>query len=508
VFINPLHVLFSTDRGRASPYQPSDRRFLDPIYLNVGALGEGLDATRARALFAASAAQFIDASMSERVQYRAVWAAKQGVLERRFDDFADTMNDKAPSLAVDAFARYVAAGGAALRRFAIFEAIAETFPGQSWRQWPDGLADVDSTAVEEFAREHRHRVRFHQYLQYLCDAQFGAAAAAGKAAGIGVGVVRDLAIGASPDGAEVWTQPDLFVKGVSVGAPPDPLAPEGQIWGLPPMNPHGLRVAGFAPFADLLSANMRHAGGLRIDHAMGLKRLFWVPDGAKGEDGAYIDYPFRDLRAQTTLQSRRSECMVVGEDLGTVPPDFREPMAEAGIQGYRVLLLERNGVGFNPSSWYPAQSVACISTHDLPTFCGWWDGEDLKERHLLGMPGSADLNGALAIRETEKTKLAEMLVAEKLIEGPADTAKTAELMMPAAHAFVAGSPAALVAVQADDLAAERIAVNLPGTSNERPNWRRKLDISVPGLLRRQGAQAVLDAVRKARSAVKPTGEDS
>ncbi len=498
VIINPLHALFAADRSRTSPYQPSDRRFLDPIYINVGAMGDGADATRARALFAANAKDFSALSLVPMVDYPGVWAAKQAVLERRFFDFDAMVVTYQPAEAAQGFARFISDGGAPLRRFAIFEAISESLPGVPWMRWPDGLADVNSAAVEKFARHHEDRIRFHQYLQYLCNLQMGAASAAGQSAGLGIGLVRDLAIGAAPDGAEVWSQPELFVKGVSVGAPPDTLAPEGQIWGLPPMSPHQMTRTGFAGFAGLLAANMRHAGGLRIDHVMGLTRLFWVPDGAKGEDGAYIDYPFRDMLGQVTLESSRARCMIVGEDLGTVPEGLREPLAEADVQSYRVLLLERNGIGFNPPENYARNALTCISTHDLPTFAGWWEGADLKERHALGMPGHADLTATLAIRDKEKTALIEALIAEGLIEGPADAERQAEDVMPAAHAFIARSPAALVVAQTDDLAAERVAVNLPGTSLERPNWQRKIETPIPGLLKTRIAQAVLTQLRQAR----------
>jgi glycogen debranching enzyme GlgX/4-alpha-glucanotransferase len=491
VVINPLLALFAADRGRASPYQPNDRRFLDPIYLDVG---QGLDVGSGDG----AAAQLLSATAD--VDYPAVWAMKSAILERNFAAFD-------PTRAVD-FDRFLAERGSALRRFAIFEAIAETRPGEHWKDWPVGLADVNSPAVEAFAQVNQGRVRYHQYLQYLCDRQLGDAAERARAAGLELGVMRDLAIGAAPDGAEVWAQPDMFVSGVSVGAPPDPLALNGQIWGLPPLNPHGMARTGFSAFAGLLAANMRHAGGLRIDHVMGIKRLFWVPDGALGKDGAYIAYPFKDLLGQLTLESSRAECLVIGEDLGTVPNGFRAPMAAADVQSYRVLFLEREGIGFHPPEAYAPNALACISTHDLPTFIGWWEAADLKERHALGIIAHDGLDAALATREAEKAELMTVLIAEDLLPAPeTGVVPTVEKIMAAAHAFVARSPAALVMAQTDDLAGERIAVNLPGTSIERPNWRRKIALPVPELLGTADAQAILDAFRAARpkteSAQKP-----
>jgi glycogen operon protein len=498
VVINPLHALFAGERGRASPYQPSDRRFLDPIYLDVSRLGEEPDGGRAHDLFGTHAGAFAAQSATADVGYRAVWGLKQQVLERRFADF-EAMNLANPeSEAAQAFERFIAASGHSLERFAIFEAISETRPQEPWTRWSDGLSDAYSAEVESFAWAHRTRVRFHQYLQYLCDLQLGVAARRAKSAGLGLGLMRDLAIGAAPDGAEVWCQPDIYVKGVSVGAPPDPLATTGQIWGLPPIDPHRLTRSGFGAFAGLLAANMRHAGGMRIDHAMGLTRLFWVPDGAEGKDGAYVAYPFKDMLGQVTLESSRAECLVVGEDLGTVPNGFREPLAAADIQAYRVLFLERDGVGFNKPEVYAQNALACISTHDLPTFTGWWEGVDLHERALLGIIEMATLGDALAVREQEKTALVAALVAAELLDDPDETVLGAADVMPAAHAYVASARSTLVVAQTDDLAGERIAVNLPGTSTERPNWRRKIETPVPDLLKTPGAQAILDVLRKER----------
>jgi glycogen operon protein len=505
VVMNPLHALFATERGRASPYQPSDRRFLDPIYLDVGRLGEE-GGGRAHDLFMTQSGAFAAQSAATDVGYRAVWGLKQQVLERSFADFEATTQANPDSEAAQAFERFIAAGGDSLERFGIFEAISETLPHEPWTRWPGGLSDAQSAEVESFAWAHRSRVRFHQYLQYLCDLQLGAAARRAKSVGLGLGLMRDLAIGAAPDGCEVWAQPDIYIRRVSVGAPPDLLAPMGQIWGLPPINPHRLAQGGFAAFAGLLSANMRHAGGMRIDHAMGLTRLFWVPDGAQGKDGAYVAYPFKDMLGQVTLESSRAECLVVGEDLGTVPKGFREPLAAADVQAYRVLFLERDGVGFNKPEVYAQNALSCISTHDLPTFAGWWEGADLHERATLGIVPMAALGDALATREKEKAALIAALVAEGLLDDPGDAVPDAAAVMPAAHAYVASARSVVVVAQTDDLAGERVAVNLPGTSNERPNWRRKLETPVPDLLKTPGAQAILEALRKARPRPQDTNQ--
>jgi len=253
---------------------------------------------------------------------------------------------------------------------------------------------ADGPGVAAFAAAHPQRVRFHQYLQWLCEGQL--ATAAGRASGLELGICRDLAVGAAPDGAEAWAQAHLLAEGASIGAPPDPLGPLGQVWGLPPFCPHRARADGYRAAAELYAANMRHAGALRIDHVMGLARQFWVPDGADGADGAYVDFPLDDLLGQLALESARARCLVIGEDLGTVPHGLRETMAAQGLLSYRVLPFERDGAAFRPPDVYPRLAWACVATHDLPPLAGWWDGVDIDERLNLDLMGAAEAEAARA----------------------------------------------------------------------------------------------------------------
>ena len=260
-------------------------------------------------------------------------------------------------------------------------------------------------------------MRFHIWLQWLADRQLAAAA---EGAGLAIGLYRDLAVGTAPDGAEAWAGARQLAAGVSVGAPPDPFSAQGQIWHLPPFDPWRLRADGYRGLAGVLGANMRHAGALRIDHAMGLARLFWVPDGASGADGAYVAYPRDDLLGELALESQRARCLIVGEDLGTVPEGFREALAAAEVFSYRVLWFEREGMGFRPPARYPAQAVACVSTHDLPTLAGWRAGADITERAALGQ-----IDAAAA--RTQRT--AEIAALTQAIGAPPDA--------PAVHGFLA-----------------------------------------------------------------------
>jgi glycogen operon protein len=476
--LNPLHMLFPGQRERASPYHPSDRRFLDPIYLDVGADGSALDAPAARTLLGTHAAELLALSAAPVVDYPRVWAIKRAVLEAAFAAF----EEPAGNTDFEAFLTY---GDAALRRFATFQAIAETIPDSYWRHWPEELRDAAGPGVGAFASAHPERVRFHQWLQFLCDRQLGAAATTAREGGLSLGLYRDLAVGTAPDGAEAWASASVLADGVSIGAPPDPFSASGQIWGLPPPNPWRLRADGFRTFAGLIGANMRHAGALRIDHVLGLARLFWVPNGAGGADGAYVANPLQDMLGELALESMRARCFVVGEDLGTVPDGLREALAANDVLSYRVLWFERDGAGFIPAARYPRQAVACVSTHDLATLAGWRAGTDIAERAALGQLDAGRAAAAQAERTREQAELAAAI-------GAAPDA-------PAVHGFIAATPCSLVMAQADDLAGETVAVNLPGTDRERPNWRRKIAIPVPDLLDAPPARAIITRLAAGRT---------
>ena len=271
-----------------------------------------------------------------------------------------------------------------MRRFAIFEAIAARRGGEDWRRWPAPLRDGERDALAAAAAEESEAVAFAMFSQWLADRQLAAAAERAKAGGLEIGFYRDLAVGAAPDGAENWARAEELARNVTVGAPPDPFSPQGQVWNLPPPDPLASARDGWRGFSALIAANMRSAGMLRIDHAMGLTRLFVIPSGAKPAEGAYLAYPVDDLLGLVALESQRAQCAVVGEDLGTVPQGFSEKLRRSDILGMRVLWFERRGAEFTPPNDYPALSIACVTTHDLPTLVGWWSGADVAERLGLG----------------------------------------------------------------------------------------------------------------------------
>jgi glycogen operon protein len=259
--------------------------------------------------------------------------------------------------------------------------------------------------------------------------------------------------------------------------------------------------------ADLFAANMRHAGALRIDHVMGLARQFWVPDGAEGSDGAYVAFPLADLLTVLTLESARAKCLVIGEDLGTVPEGLRETLSAAGLLGYRVLPFERDGAALRPPAAYPRAALACVATHDLPPLAGWWDGVDIAERGALGLITDAEAEAARTDRAAEKRAILDALVQEGLIEADAGQAGALDPALAAAiHRYVAASGAALAVAQVEDLAGERTAVNLPGTDRERPNWRRRIGAPLEALFEGPLARAILAAMRAERPPAPPAGE--
>jgi glycogen operon protein len=458
--INPLHHMFPTDRERASPYQPSDRCFIDPLYADLDGIVAELGGEGARAAMSADAAEIERLRAGRYVDYTRVWALKENVLRAVFADCA-----RRPLPALDAF---IASGGERLRRHALFESLARRAGTVDRSRWPAELAAPDAVTLDRLANEHRDEMRFRAFLQWCLERQLDVAHRSGPA----LGLYRDLALGVAQDGGEVWAEPDLFAGAVSLGAPPDPFAAAGQIWNLPPFIPHALQQRHFQPYADILSASMRSAGALRIDHILGIARQFWVPAGADGSAGAYVAFPMEELIALTALLSAEARCCVIGEDLGTVPEGFRERLAAAGILSYRVLWLEReHGGAFIPPGRYPRLSVACLSTHDLPPFLGWTASADAGERCAL-----------------------EKAIAASAIErGSTD----ADLMV-AAHALTAEAQSSIMLVQADDLAAETEPLNVPGTDREHPNWRRRIALAVDEIAAGDLAKRVLAAVAASR----------
>lgn len=465
VGINPLHALFSTDRSRASPYHPSDRAFIEPLAIDLAAAAELLD--HRAALAEASPVTLAALAASRDVDYPAVWAFKDRVLADLLAAF--DAREGADALRFD-FQDFVAEGGEALRRFALFEAFCRRAGTSDRTRWPAEWREVETAIAARHDIATAGLARRVLFEQWLADRQLAAAAARGRSAGLSIGLYRDLAVGSAPDGAEGWRAPSAFARRVSVGAPPDPFSATGQVWNIPPLDPLELTRTGGAAFAALVEANMRYAGALRIDHAMGLTRLFVVPDGATAAEGAYLAMPADLMFAVLAIESAKAGAMVVGEDLGTVPEGFAARMAAAGMLSTRVMLFERDGLGFRPPSAWPENAVACASSHDLPTLVGWRRGRDIAIDAALGRVDAAGAEARLHRRADERAALDVALAAAgtpRRDDGDA-------AFVDAATAFLRRTPARVTLTQLEDLALEPDPVNVPGTDREYPNWRRRL----------------------------------
>lgn len=430
LLLNPLQSVAPGPRQEPSPYFPSSRLFRNPLYLRIEDVPGAKAAGRVIApLVAAGRALNREPFIDRDVIYRLKLAALE-LLWSRFSGSA-------------AFDRYRRSAGEALPRFALYCALVERH-GQDRARWPARYRRPDGAVVARFGREHAGRVLFHQWVQWLLDVQLERAARETP-------LMRDLPIGVDPRGFDAWNWQDTLAAGVTVGAPPDEYNTRGQDWGLPPFAPHKLRAADYLPFRETIRAGLRHAGGLRIDHVMGLFRLWWVPSGAGPAGGAYVRSFADELLEIVAIESQRAGAMIVGEDLGTVAPGVRARLARHRILSYRLLWFEKK-----PPSRYPTRSLAAVTTHDLPTIAGLWTGADLAEQDALGLaPNRA---GTLGIRR----RLGKLTGAGK-------TTRTADVVV-RTHRLLAAAAAALVTPTLEDALAVEVRPNMPGTTVERPNW--------------------------------------
>ncbi len=443
VMLNPLHANPPIPEQEPSPYFATSRIWRNPLYLRVehvpGWAGLGDDLRRA-----ANAGRALGADRL--IDRAAVFLLKYRALEKLFEQF-ETDADTADRTTFDAFTR---TQGVGLDRFATYSALAERH-GARYCDWPGGLQHPDGLAVAAFARREAARVRFHAWLQWLVDRQLAAAGTAGAK------LIGDLAVGFEPDGADAWVYQDLLARGCRVGAPPDNFNAGGQDWGLPPFVPWKLRASGYEPLIATLRATLAHVGGLRIDHVMGLFRLYWIPPGAEASSGAYVRYPAHELLDILALEATRADAFVVGEDLGTVEDEVREEMQARNLLSNRLLLFEPR-----PTTEFPEQALAAITTHDLPTLAGLWTGFDLAEQRKILPTPNEEGDAWFSSRVSGAT-------------GRGSDAPVSDLIV-AAHEALAKAPSMLVVGTLDDACAVPERPNLPGTIDERPNWRLALPL--------------------------------
>ena len=472
IAISPVHAQFSADPDRFSPYSPSSRMQLNVLHTRLDLPGD---------------------ETADLVDWPAAGRARLAALRRLFD--------AADAATLVQLAAFRAREGDTLETHARFEALhAHLFgadPGLwHWRNWPEQFRDPANPAVAAFAREHADAVRLHAFMQFAADRSLGDAQRAARDAGMPIGLIADLAVGADSGGSHCWSRQSETLLGLSIGAPPDLLSISGQNWGLAAFNPRGLVQNGFGAYIELLRSAMRHAGGVRIDHALGLARLWVVPDGASASDGAYIAFPTEDLLRLIALESSRHKAVVLGEDLGTIPDGFQDRMRDAGVMGMRVLWFERSpDHGFTAPSTWSAGAAAMTSTHDLATVAGWWSGHDLDWRSRLDLLGD-DANKARiwAERGRDRGMLWSAFQASGAAAGGQPEPWDAVPAVDAAIRHTAASDCEFVILPIEDALGLAEQPNLPGTLDEHPNWRRRLPGMAADLLHAPEVAARLDAL--------------
>jgi 4-alpha-glucanotransferase len=490
IAISPMHAMFSAEPDKFSPYSPSSRLFLNIAHIDPAAV-LGAQAAQAAIKTAGVADEFAELEALQLIDWPRAVTAKLAVLRALFAQFNAQTND----MPHKDFARFVKRGGRALEDHARFEALQaaqlkEASEGH-WRNWAGELRDPRSEAVAEFAAANKEEVDFFLFAQWLAAKGLSHAQQVARDSGMAIGLIADLAVGCDSAGSHAWSYRDEMLQGVSVGAPPDLFNQAGQSWGLTTFSPRAMRTQGFSAFIDMLRAAFTLAGGIRIDHILGLRRLWLVPDGESAKNGAYLRYPLDDLLRLIALESWRHKAIVIGEDLGTVPPGFRERLHEHGLLGIRVLWFEHaeKGPGFKAPADWDRDVAATTTTHDLPTVTGWWIGEDIVWRSKIGQTAArADGQNPVELAQAERgedRKLLWSAFQEAGVAAP-DIPVSADISpqtapVDEALAFVASTPAPLAIYPLEDLLALAEMPNLPGSIDEHPNWRRRMAVPVSEL---------------------------
>lgn len=481
--ISPVHALFPADPRRYSPYAPSSRLFLNVLHADPAQAG---------------LAGFHDEAGGDLIDWSAAIPHRIRLLRHAFDARDDAVREQV--------ARFARASGQELERHARFDALHAHFfvrdGARGWRDWPAAFHDPAGRAVTTFAGEHADEVDFHLFLQWLAQSGLARAQQTAKQGGMALGLIADLAVGLDPGGSQTWSQRDTLPGGLAIGAPPDPLGPDGQNWGITGFSPHALRRTGFAGFIATVCATLAHAGGVRIDHALGLRRLWVVPEGAPAVDGAYLGMPEADMLRLLALESWRAQAVVIGEDLGTVPRGFRSAMREKSISGMRVLWFQRDEDGFLPPGEWPGDAVSMTGTHDVPTVAGWWRGRDIDWSWKLGRAApAASEAGHRRVRADERALLWQAFDEAGAVPlgTPEPVPDDTDTVTEAALAFVGGTPAELVLIPLEDIAGLPDQPNLPGTTTEYPNWRRRMPETTEALLDRAAVRRRLAALDRARA---------
>lgn len=495
--ISPMHAMFSADTGRYSPYSPSSRLFLNSLYASPSCiLGEREVRNAIDALGLTDELHTLE--QHTLIDWPAAAEAKQRLLRKLYEDFRHGQHPQHAD-----FLSFRQAGGEALENHCRFEAVqtlrAAAGEDLDWRHWPEEWRTPQGPALAKFAEEHAEEIGYFAFSQWLIARSLARAQQAARGAGMGVGLIADLAVGADGGGSQAWSRQDELLADLTVGAPPDILNRAGQGWGISAFSPEGLKRNGFRAFIEMLRANFAHAGGLRIDHVMGLQRLWVIPMDASPREGAYLYYPVDDLLRLLALESHRHQAIVLGEDLGTVPDGLREKLIGRSILGMRVLLFEQNHEGqFKPILDWPDNALATTSTHDLPTLNGWWHSRDIEWNIQLGLIDAPTVEQWSEHRLRERQALRQALSQDPqnfVDEIRNDT----DHMIDASVRYLGHTRAPLVLLPLEDALGVEEQANLPGTTDTHPNWRRRLPGEASALLDNDSAARRLELLAVARN---------
>jgi len=475
--LNPLHMLFDDRAEEASPYFPSSRLFLNPLYIDVEAIPEC-----PRAALANIASAVTASGQRDLVDYAGVAQCKAKALALTFNAFRKLATE-ARRRQFDDFKR---ARAPLLQSFTAFEVLRRRF-GQPWWEWPVELRKPDPSALRDALSTDADELDYYAFVQWIADQQLSACKARAQDAGLPIGLYLDVAVGVRADGFDAWNNQDFILPSLEIGAPPDQLNTEGQRWGLAGINPLSLIESNCAPFRAVLRASMQYAGAIRIDHILGLKRFYLIPRGVRADQGAYVRFPFEALLAAAAEESNASRCIVIGEDLGTVPPGFQDTLASYGIWSFQVMLFQRAADGgFIAPELYRENALVTFATHDLPTFAGWLSGHDLAVKRGLGLdPGETEHD-----RATAKESLGRAMTWRGL----------PNIDCLSVTRFLADTPSRLLMVSLEDALGLVDQVNMPGTIDEHPNWRRRLAVPLEDLLQSsmlRPVATVMEANRRA-----------
>ncbi len=490
--LNPLHAIPNRQPFNISPYLPSSTFYKNPIYLDLERIPDFRNSRRARRWLERAEVQSEIAALrrAEYVEYERVWALKRCGLKLAFLAFLRELREGTPR--VREFREYMEREGDLLDRYATWCALDDWIHRLhpdvwNWPDWPEEFREPDALATRSFAEKYWRLVMFYKYAQWQTDLQLGQAQQTARARGLAIGLFHDLALATDRYGADLWAHRPLYVNGCRVGAPPDNFSPKGQDWSFPPPHSEMHRETGYRLFTESIRKNCRHGGALRLDHVMRFFRLYWIPEGMDPGHGAYVLDQYEDLLHILALESVRHKVIVVGEDLGTVTPEIRQALDRFGLYGYKVPYFEKDSRGeFKPPDQYAVQAVVSSSTHDLPTLAGFWIGRDIEERRRCGLLDERGSGEQFAEREREKQKLLNALFTQRLLPDwfPRRAADIPELtgeLHNAITGWLARAPSRLLAMSEEDLLKETEQQNLPATTSEHPNWRRKLRFTVEEL---------------------------